>query len=105
LQSRIGNVLTFARRYRRWVPLCRIEVERVKFDLALLQNPELTGVEYQRGELFGWEIRSYILEKFGRQCAYCRPAMSPLRSITWCLAAEVVQTGSATWCSRAISAI
>jgi len=72
LQSRIGNVLTFARRYQRWVPLSRIEVERVKFDLALLQNPGLTGVEYQRGELFGWEIRSYLLEKFGRQCAYCR---------------------------------
>ena len=41
LQSRIGNVLTFARRYLRWVPVSRIEVERVKFDLALLQNPEL----------------------------------------------------------------
>ncbi len=50
LQSRIGNVLTFASRYRRWVPVCRIEVEHVKFDLALLQNPELTGVEYQRAK-------------------------------------------------------
>jgi 5-methylcytosine-specific restriction endonuclease McrA len=77
LQSRIGNVLTFARRYQRWVPVSRIEVERVKFDLALQQNPELTGVEYQRGELFGWEIRSYLLEKFGRQCAYCRRTNVP----------------------------
>jgi hypothetical protein len=50
LRSRIGNVLTWARRYRRWVPLSRIEVEHVKFDLALLQHPELTGVGYQRGE-------------------------------------------------------
>jgi 5-methylcytosine-specific restriction endonuclease McrA len=71
LESRIGNVLTWARRYQRWVPVSRIEVEHVKFDLALLQHPELTGVEYQRGELFGWEIRSYLLEKFGRRCAYC----------------------------------
>ncbi len=71
LSSRIGNVLTWARRYRRWAPLTRIEVERVKFDLALLQNPELAGVAYQRGELFGWEIRSYLLEKFQYRCAYC----------------------------------
>ena len=71
LCSRIGNVLCWARRYQRWVPVCRIEVEWVKFDLALLQKPELSGVEYQRGELFGWEMRAYLLEKFGRQCAYC----------------------------------
>jgi 5-methylcytosine-specific restriction endonuclease McrA len=77
LQSRIGNVLSWARRYQRWVPICRIEVERVKFDPALLQNPELAGVEYQHGELFGWEIRSYLLEKFGHQCAYCRISNVP----------------------------
>ncbi len=77
LQSRIGNVLTLARRYQRWVPVSRIEVERVKFDLALLQHPELAGVEYQRGELFGWEVRSYLLEKFGRQCAYCHSTKVP----------------------------
>jgi hypothetical protein len=71
LLSRIGNVLTWARRYHWWAPVSRIEVERVKFDLALLQNPELAGVEYQRGELFGWEIRSYLLEKFQHRCAYC----------------------------------
>jgi 5-methylcytosine-specific restriction endonuclease McrA len=71
LRSRIGNVLTWARRYGRWAPLSRIEIERVKFDMALLQNPELTGILYQRGELFGWEIRSYLLEKFGRRCVYC----------------------------------
>jgi hypothetical protein len=59
LRSRIGNVLTWACRYARWTPLGRIEIERVKFDTALLQNPEFTGIFYQRGELCGWEIRSY----------------------------------------------
>jgi 5-methylcytosine-specific restriction endonuclease McrA len=71
LRSRIGNVVNWAIRYQRWAPVTRIEVERVKFDLALMQNPELSGVAYQRGELFGWELRSYLLEKFERQCSYC----------------------------------
>jgi 5-methylcytosine-specific restriction endonuclease McrA len=71
LRSRIGNVLTWARRYGRWVPIARLEVERVKFDLHRMQNPEIAGVEYQRGELAGWELRAYLLEKFGHQCAYC----------------------------------
>jgi len=48
-----------------------MEVERVKFDTQLLQNPDITGLEYQRGELTGWEIRAYVLEKFHHHCAYC----------------------------------
>ncbi len=105
LRSRIGNVLTWAFRYGRWVPLSRIEIERVKFDMALLQDPEITGILYQRGELFGWEIRSYLLEKFGRRCVYCGRARPPLRSITWCPGAVAVPIGSVTSCSVAMTAI
>jgi hypothetical protein len=61
----------------RWVPINRIEVERVSFDTQLLQDPEITGVGYQRGELFGWEVRSYVLEKFRRRCAYCHTEQGP----------------------------
>lgn len=71
LNSRIANGLTWVQRYRRWVPISRIEVERVKFDPQLMQNPEVAGVEYQRGELAGWELRAYLLEKFQHHCAYC----------------------------------
>lgn len=71
LRSRLGNVQAWTKRWQRWAPVCRIEVEQVKFDLQLLQSPEISGVAYQRGELFGWEIRAYLLEKFGRRCVYC----------------------------------
>lgn len=77
LRSRIGNVLTWAQRYRRWTPLARLEVERVKFDLHLMQHPELAGIEYQRGELAGWEVRAYLLEKFQHRCAYCHKGEVP----------------------------
>ncbi len=50
LRSRIGNVLTFARRSQHWAPISRIDVERVKFDTQLLQDPEVSGIQYQRGE-------------------------------------------------------
>lgn len=52
----------------------RIEVERFKFDPILMQNPEVAGVQYQRGELAGWELRAYLLEKFQYRCAYCHRA-------------------------------
>jgi 5-methylcytosine-specific restriction endonuclease McrA len=63
--------MTWTNRLTRWSPITRIEVERVRFDTQLLQNPEVAGVEYQRGELAGWEVRSYLLLKYAYQCAYC----------------------------------
>jgi hypothetical protein len=45
LRSRIGNVLSWSRRYHRFVPLVRIDIERVKFDTMLFQQPEVSGVE------------------------------------------------------------
>jgi hypothetical protein len=71
LRSRIGNVLTWARRFSRWAPFSRIELEWMKFDPHLLHYPEVSGVAYQRGELFGWEVRAYVLEKYQHRCAYC----------------------------------
>ncbi len=71
LLSRVGNVFTWTARYARWAPITRIEVERVRFDTQLLQNPEIDGVQYQRGELAGWEVRAYLLIKYEYRCAYC----------------------------------
>jgi RRXRR protein/HNH endonuclease len=71
LKSRIGNMLTWSDRCCRWAPITRIEVERVKFDMQLMHNPEIAGLDYQQGTLAGWETRAYVLEKFQHRCAYC----------------------------------
>ena len=36
-----------------------------------MENPEVSGIEYQQGELHGYEVREYLLEKFNRTCVYC----------------------------------
>src|SRR5258708_1316075 len=77
LRSRIDNVVSWTSRYRRWVPLVRVDVERVKFDTQLLQNPEVSGVEYQRGEPAGWQVRAYLPHKFEHRCAYSGPTAPP----------------------------
>ncbi|WP_414580774.1 RNA-guided endonuclease IscB [Scytonema sp. PCC 10023] len=71
LQSRVENVMTWVHRLRRFVPITGISQELVKFDTQAMQNPEISGVEYQQGELAGYEVREYLLEKWGRKCAYC----------------------------------
>ncbi len=53
-------------------------MELVRFDTQLMQNPEIGGVEYQQGQLQGYEIREYLLEKGGRKCADCGLVDAPL---------------------------
>ena len=46
--------------------------------MQLMENAEISGVEYQQGELQGYEVREYLLEKRGRKCAYCGAKDLPL---------------------------
>lgn len=79
LRSRLDNVMGWVARYRRFAPVRSISVERVRFDTQLLQNPEIAGLSYQQGELAGYELREYLLEKWGRRCAYCDADGIPLQ--------------------------
>jgi 5-methylcytosine-specific restriction endonuclease McrA len=79
LESRIANVLTWARRLMRCCPIAAISQEVVKFDMQQMDNPEIAGGAYQQGTLAGYETREYLLEKWGRQCAYCSAKNVPLQ--------------------------
>jgi len=78
LMSRVDNVVTWAGKIAKYAPVASIAVETVRFDTQALQNPEISGIEYQRGTLFGYEVREYLLEKWGRKCAYCGAENVPL---------------------------
>ncbi len=36
-------------------------------------------IEYQQGQLFGYEVREYLLEKWQRRCVYCGATNTPLQ--------------------------
>ena len=78
LQSRVDNVYHWAKKLQRNIPITSIQVETVRFDTQKMENPEISGVEYQQGELVGYEVREYLLEKWGRKCAYCDVKDKPL---------------------------
>jgi 5-methylcytosine-specific restriction endonuclease McrA len=78
LEARVNQTLNVIKKLMKLIPLSAISTEHVKFDTQLLQDPEIKGVEYQQGELFGYEVREYLLEKWGRKCAYCGRTDVPL---------------------------
>ncbi|TAF03735.1 MAG: HNH endonuclease [Nostocales cyanobacterium] len=79
LQSRVDNILTWVSRLRKFAEISAISQELVKFDTQKMQDPEITGKEYQQGTLAGYETREYLLEKWGRKCAYCDTENVPLQ--------------------------
>jgi len=79
LQSRITNILTWVNRFRQRCHVTHISMERVRFDMQLMENAEISGVEYQQGTLTGYEVREYLLHKWERKCTYCGKANVPLQ--------------------------
>ncbi|MEQ8973684.1 MAG: RNA-guided endonuclease IscB [Coleofasciculus sp. C1-SOL-03] len=79
LQHRVDTTLTWVNRLRKLTPISSISMELVRFDTQRLNNPEIAGIEYQQGELFGYEVREYLLTKWNRQCAYCGASKVPLQ--------------------------
>jgi 5-methylcytosine-specific restriction endonuclease McrA len=79
LQHRVETTLTWVNKLRRLAPIGSIVQELVRFDLQQLENPEISGVEYQQGELAGYEVREYLLNKWDRKCAYCSAENVPLQ--------------------------
>ncbi len=79
LAHRVLTPLTWVKRLERLVPLAAVSMELVRFDTQLMENAEVAGVAYQQGELQGYEVREYLLEKWGRRCAYCHATSVPLQ--------------------------
>ena len=79
LQHRVETTLTWVNKLSKFAPINMVAQELVRFDLQKIENPEISGVEYQQGELVGYEVREYLLNKWERKCAYCGIENVPLQ--------------------------
>jgi 5-methylcytosine-specific restriction endonuclease McrA len=79
LQHRVDTTVAWVQRLRRWAPVTGVSQELVRFDMQAMQTPGIEGIEYQQGTLAGYVLREYLLEKWGRQCAYCGAQNVPLQ--------------------------
>jgi 5-methylcytosine-specific restriction endonuclease McrA len=78
LLHRVLTTMTWVERLMRFAPVTAISMELVKFNLQKMENPEISGVEYQQGTLAGYETKEYLLEKYDRKCCYCDKTGVPL---------------------------
>lgn len=60
--SKLAATLKAIRFVARCLPVKRINVELASFNTQKLRDPEIAGIAYQQGSLFGYQVREYILE-------------------------------------------
>ena len=78
LEHRVLTTMTWVKRLIKLCPINYLAIELVRFDSQKLENPEISGIEYQQGTLYQYEVREYLLEKFHRTCVYCGVKDVPL---------------------------
>ncbi len=61
------------------LPVSQVKVEVGSFDTQKMQNPEMSGLEYQQGQLEGYQIKEYVLRKWQHRCVYCGAREVPLQ--------------------------
>ena len=72
LVSKAENILNWVIRFVKLTPITKFAIETAKFDIQKLENPDIKGVDYQRGKMFGYaDKKAYLLEREQRCCIYC----------------------------------
>lgn len=78
IQHKLDSHVCLINAVKKILPVTRTIVEVASFDTQKMQNPEISGIDYQQGTLQGYEVREYLLEKWSRTCAYCGKKDVPL---------------------------
>ena len=61
------------------LPVSQVKVEVGSFDTQKMQNPEISGLEYQQRQLEGYQLKEYVLRKWQHRCVYCGARDVPLQ--------------------------
>ncbi|MFX0204502.1 MAG: RNA-guided endonuclease IscB [Candidatus Hodarchaeota archaeon] len=78
IRHKLDTHVRLVEKIKKILPITQTIVEVASFDTQKMQNPNIQGVEYQQGTLFGYTVRNYLLEKWGHKCAYCGKSDIPL---------------------------
>ena len=55
------------------LPISKIIVETAKFDIQKIENPNITGVDYQQGNMYGYQnLRGYLISRERGSCQLCK---------------------------------
>ena len=73
VENKIQTHLTVVEKIHKFLPITNIVVETASFDIQKINNPSISGVEYQQGEqLDFFNVREYVLFRDNHICQHCK---------------------------------
>ncbi|WP_206207805.1 RNA-guided endonuclease IscB [Virgibacillus profundi] len=69
VQHKLDTHIRFIDMLKGILPISKTIIEVANFDIQKIKNPEITGKQYQEGEMMGfWNLREYILHRDKHTC-------------------------------------
>ncbi len=71
--SRIDNTFMWIDKFTNLLPNPKVSIEVGKFDVAKMINPKIEGVDYQKGQTYGYHnTRYYVFARDNYTCQVCK---------------------------------
>lgn len=72
VQHRLDSHIRLVNKIKELLPITRIIIEVANFDIQKIKNPDISGTEYQRGDLYNYDnIRGYLIAREHGKCQLC----------------------------------
>lgn len=73
IENKINAHITSIKNVCQILPIKNIIVETAQFDIQKINNPNISGKEYQEGQQLGWRnVREYVLFRDNHTCQCCK---------------------------------
>lgn len=73
VENKIQTHLNVVEKIHKFLPITNIVVETAAFDIQKINNPSISGSEYQQGEqLDFFNVREYVLFRDNHTCQHCK---------------------------------
>lgn len=71
--SRIDNTFMWIDKFTNLLPNPKVSIEVGKFDIAKMINPKIEGVDYQKGQTYGYhDARYFVFDRDSYTCQVCK---------------------------------
>lgn len=71
--SRIDNTFMWIDKFTNLLPNPKVSIEVAKFDVAKMINPKIKGIDYQKGQTYGYhDIRYFVFARDSYTCQACK---------------------------------
>ena len=72
IQRRYDTHISLINKLKKLLPITQVIIEIAKFDIQKIENSEISGTDYQQGNLYEYQnMRSYLMSREHGKCQFC----------------------------------